>query len=241
MTEPLQPAFLTARWHHLAMLNFEVDPAALAPRVPLGTELDLWQGRCLVSLVGFQFLDTRVRGMGFPMHRDFPEVNLRFYVRREADGELRRGVVFVREIVPRWAIASIANALYGERYLALPMAFEDQLLAPPHALAYRWRRGDAWYGIALRVEGEAQRPDPASEEAFITEHYWGYASQRDGSTLEYRVDHPPWEVWRGLEPQVSGEVGAFYGEPFGAFLQGAPSSCFVATGSEIIVRRGVLI
>jgi uncharacterized protein YqjF (DUF2071 family) len=241
MSEPLQPAFLTAHWKHLAMLNFEVDPAALKAHVPRGTELDLWQGRCLVSLVGFQFLDTRVRGMGFPLHRDFPEVNLRFYVKREVRDELRRGVVFVREIVPRWMIAQVANALYGERYAALPMAFDDALLSPQGALSYRWRARGLWHGISLRVQGEPRLLEPATEEAFITEHYWGYAKQPDGSTLEYRVDHPPWEVWRGIEAELAGKVCAYYGKPVGHFLRGMPSSCFVAKGSEIIVRHGVLV
>jgi len=31
--------FLTARWRYLAMLNYEVDPAILRSRVPVGTEL----------------------------------------------------------------------------------------------------------------------------------------------------------------------------------------------------------
>ena len=74
--------FLTARWEHLAMLNFEIDPQRLAPLVPTGTELDFHEGRTFVSIVGFVFRDTRVRGWAIPRHRDFEELNLRFYVRR---------------------------------------------------------------------------------------------------------------------------------------------------------------
>ena len=86
--------FLTARWRYLAMLNYEVPPEALAPLVPAGTELDSWQGKTFVSVVGFLFLDTRVLGIAIPGHRDFEEVNLRFYVRRKAAGRLaaRRGL-----------------------------------------------------------------------------------------------------------------------------------------------------
>src|SRR5688572_22928209 len=94
----------------------------LAALVPHGTALDLWRGRCLVSVVGFRFLDTRVLGVPVPGHRDFDEVNLRFYVRRaHDDGALRRGVTFVREIVPRRAIALVARATYNEPYCTLPM------------------------------------------------------------------------------------------------------------------------
>ncbi|HKD03053.1 MAG TPA: DUF2071 domain-containing protein, partial [Terriglobales bacterium] len=126
--------FLKADWRNLAMLNYEVEPSVLAAFVPAGTELDRWNGRLFVSLVGFRFLRTRVWGLPIPLHCNFDEVNLRFYVRRMEGSEIRRGVVFIREIVPRRAIATVARNLYGERYVALPMrhrleiAGEDQVL-----------------------------------------------------------------------------------------------------------------
>ena len=113
--------FLTAEWRDLVMLNYEIDPGILAGLVPAGTELDLWQGRALVSVVGFHFRRTRVMGVAIPGHSNFEEVNLRFYVRREGPEGWRRGVVFVKEIVPRFAIAWVARALYNENYVALPM------------------------------------------------------------------------------------------------------------------------
>ena len=109
--------FLTASWTDLVILNYEVPPAVVLPLVPRGTELDIWQGQALVSLVGFLFTDTRVRGLAIPWHRHFEEVNLRFYVRRRvASAPDRRAVVFVRELVPRYAIAAIARFLYNEPY-----------------------------------------------------------------------------------------------------------------------------
>ena len=92
--------FLTAEWRDLALLNFEIEPDVLLPHVPGGTEIDLWDGRCFVSVVGFRFFRTRLMGLPIPFHSNFLEVNLRFYVRREVQGELRRGVVFIKEIVP---------------------------------------------------------------------------------------------------------------------------------------------
>ena len=101
--------FLTANWRYLAMLNFAVDPKILEPLVPSETELDFHEGQTFLSVVGFLFLDTRVIGMPIPLHRDFEEVNLRFYVRRKSADQWRRGVVFVRELVPRAAIAIVAR------------------------------------------------------------------------------------------------------------------------------------
>jgi len=234
--------FLTAEWRDLVMLNYEVDAALLASYVPSGTELDAFGGKTLVSLVGFRFLRTRIfGGVTIPFHANFDEVNLRFYVRRcEAGGEVRRGVVFIREIVPRAAIALVARLVYHENYCCYPMRHR---VSPNGAGAgiraeYEWRFGGKWMG--LRAEGAVEPALPAdgSMEQFITEHYWGYARQRDGGTVEYRVTHPQWRVWRGAKSAFSGDGAAMYGAEFGAALARPPDSAFLAEGSAVSVFAG---
>ena len=231
--------FLTAEWRHLAMLNYDVDPDVVRPLVPAGTELDAWSGKTFVSVVGFLFLKTKVLGVGIPFHRDFEEINLRFYVRREAEDGWRRGVVFVREIVPRWVIAAVARWVYGENYVSCPMR---STVEPPNGgdgrLSYGWRSGGEDHAIDVAFGGPATLPAPGSEEEFITEHYWGYAAQHDGSTVEYRVEHPQWRVWAASEATLSAGVGDFYGQAWAPFLSTEPTSAFVADGSPIVVRRG---
>lgn len=234
--------FLKAGWHHLAMLNYPVDPDVVRPHVPAGTEIDFYEGRTYLSMVGFRFLDTRVLGLALPWHRDFEEVNLRFYVRRRADdGSWRRGVVFIKEIVPRWLIAAVARWVYNENYVALPMRHRVALPAAGGAgsVAYEWQFANRWHRLSAEVAGEPQPLVAGSEEAFITEHYWGYARQRDGSTVEYQVEHPSWRVWNATAARLDCDVAALYGPAFAPFLQGPPSSAFVAEGSAIGVRRGL--
>lgn len=230
--------FLTANWRHLLMVNYVVDPAMLAPLVPAGTELDLWQGRAYVSVVGFRFLRTRVLGLPVPFHRNFDEVNLRFYVRRRVGGEWRKGVAFVKEIVPRWAIAFVARTLYNENYVRMPMRSAERIPGP---VAYEWWHAGTWEGVSATAVGEPAMPRPESEESFVTEHYWGYARQPDGSTVEYGVEHPPWGVWRCESPCLNCQVARLYGEPFAKPLAASPASAFVADGSPVVVRRGVRI
>lgn len=229
--------FMTGEWRYLAILNYRIDPSVLRPYVPAGTELDTWNGETLVSVVGFRFLRTRVLGIPVPFHRDFPEVNLRFYVRYAEGGEVRRGVTFVREIVPRPTIAYTARLLYNEPYVALPM----QARAPkregqvPGRVGYAWRAKSGWNHVAVRPVGEPQPLRDGSEEQFITEHYWGYTSQRDGGTTEYQVAHPRWRVWQGSEPELVCDVAALYGPQFVAALSAVPTSAFIAEGSDIAV------
>lgn len=230
--------FLRAEWRNLAMLNYEVDPGVLAAFIPAGTELDRWNGKVFVSLVGFRFLKTRVCGFSIPFHRNFDEVNLRFYVRRRERGEVRRGVVFIKEIVPRWAIAFVARNVYNERYVALPMRHNIEVRDRDMIVEYGWRTGAAWNCISLRTEASAALPEENSEEQFTTEHYWGYAQQRDGSTMEYRVAHPPWRVWRGCDAKFEGDMSELYGPGLAAAVRSKPSSAFLAEGSEVEVYRG---
>jgi uncharacterized protein YqjF (DUF2071 family) len=227
--------FLTAEWRHLAMLNWPVSPDLLAPHVPAGCELDLFDGAAYISVVAFLFENTRVFGVPVPAHRTFEEINLRFYVRRIVDGEVRRGVSFLREFVPRHAVAALARWLYNEPYRTVPM---DSLIdggLEPGTIARR-----VWYQafdleIEVETNGSAMPLAPGSIEEFIAEHYWGYTAQRDGSTIEYRVEHPRWRVARALGASVTGDLSAAYGPAFGAVLADPPESAWVADGSEVTV------
>ena len=229
--------FLTAEWRHLVMLNYEVDAALLAPLVPAGTELDTWDGVTYASMVGFHFLDTRVLGIPIPFHRDFEEVNLRFYVRRRGPEGWRRGVVFVKEIVPRWAIATVARVLYNEKYDALPMRHRFA----GNTVEFGWKHRGRWSSLRATKEGAPEPLAPGSEAEFITEHYWGYAAQRGGGTVEYRVEHPAWRVWRASDAALEMDADALYGAGFVRALAGPPRSAFVAEGSPVVLRHGVRI
>ena len=232
--------FLTADWRYLTMLNYEIDPALLLPYVPAGVELDFWQKRCYVSVVGFLFLNTRLRGLPIPGHVNFEEVNLRFYVRHQAADGWRRGVVFVKELVPRQAIATLARWLYNENYQALPMRHRLAVNEENTAvnLAYEWKFNGRWQGFQAQAQGSPQPLDPESEATFITEHYWGYARQRDGGAVEYQVEHPPWRVWEVSDYQLDCDVAELYGREFVAPLQAAPTSVFIAEGSAVAVHAG---
>ena len=236
---PSERPFLTAEWRDLVMLNYETDPATLRPYVPAGTELDSFGGRTFASLVAFRFLRTRIFGhLAIPFHSNFDEVNLRFYVRREERGEVRRGVVFVAEIVPRWAIAAVARYAYNENYFAYPMTRSISRTGDAAELRYGWRTRSGPYGIAAQTAGEPALPAEDSAEQFITEHYWGYAKQRDGGTVEYRVEHEPWRVWDASHAEFSGDAPALYGAEFKDALSMKPYSAFVADGGPVRVLKG---
>jgi uncharacterized protein len=237
------PPFLTADWRHLVLINYQVPPALLLPLVPRGTELDSHDEHVFVSLVGFRFLDTRVLGCRVPFHEDFDEINLRFYVRREVAGEIRRAVTFVREIVPRRAIALVARALYNEPYVSCPMRSDIDHAGHDHPVRarYAWRSDGIWHELAVEATGEPALPTPASDAEFITEHYWGYTRQRDGGTIEYRVAHPTWRLRRSSSVLVSGEMSRVYGDALGEILRGEPASAFLAEGSAVSVSRPVRV
>ncbi len=221
------------------MFNYEVDPALLTPLVPSGTELDSWNARTHVSIVAFRFLDTRILSVPIPFHRNFDEVNLRFYVRRDTRTGRRRGVVFIREIVPRRMVAAVARLLYNEPYAYFPTRSAIEADARL-AVTYSWRCAGRWHTLAAEAARPLARPAEGSLDQFIAEHYWGYTRQRDGTTLEYQVTHPPWMVAPAATRRIDVDFVSVYGAAFAAVLR-QPTSVFLADGSPVTVSSPCLL
>lgn len=230
--------FLTAEWRDLVVINFEVAPSILLPLVPAGTELDLWEGSALVSLVAFRFLNTKVRGLSVPFHVNFEEANLRFYVKRPIAGELRRGVVFVKELVPRPAIALTARLLFGEPYQYVPMSSDIRDEAGERHMTYRWSVRGSQSLVSAVTKGEPEPLSVGSESEFILEHYWGYTRRSSTRTSEYRVEHPRWRHWKSPRVELQVDVASTYGEPWARALSRQWRTAFVAEGSGVAVHSG---
>jgi hypothetical protein len=231
--------FLRAKWINLIILNYEVDPDILRRYIPPATELDLWDGKCLVSMVGFLFKDTYMRGIKWPLHVDFEEVNLRFYVKHFNGTEWKRGAVFISEIVPKPFIALTANMLYKEHYSALPMRHSwNQLDEQRAEYLYEWKFDGKW---GNKIGGIVNRNDlkpilPGTHQEFILEHYWGFNKINKNTTWEYQVEHITWNAAIVSEPVFEADIIRLYGKAFVPFLTQKPYSAFFADGSDVIVR-----
>lgn len=232
-------AFLSAEWRDLVMLNYEVEPDLLNRYVPPGTILDSFKGRTYLSLVGFRFCRTKLLGcFPVPFHTDFDEVNLRFYVHRKEGSDDRRGVVFIAEVVPRRAIAATARLVYGENYTYLPMRHRIETERLNMTAEYQWQVGGQWCRLSAQTVDVPTHPQEGSLEQFITEHYWGYSTQRTGGCIEYHVSHVPWQVWATTKAGFEGDSSVLYGRELATVLQRRPDCAFVADGSPVIVFAG---
>jgi uncharacterized protein YqjF (DUF2071 family) len=229
--------FLTAEWRDLIMANYEVEPSLLDEYLPAGTELDLYQGKCFISVVGFMFLDTRVLGVKIPLHIDFEEVNLRFYVRRTTDLDIRQGVTFIREIVPLHAVSLVARIAYGEPYETWRM---DNSREYDHVL-YKWSKREVENRLAVSVGNELGVPAAESIEHFIVEHYWGSTRRSGARTDEYLVEHPPWVLCEARDAEIAVDFGRTYGDKFAFLTDVKPYSVLFTRGSEIAVYQGQTI
>jgi uncharacterized protein len=231
--------FLSAEWRDLVMLNYEVDPRLVNHLVPPGTVLDSFDGKTYVSLVGLQFRDTRLFGFfPIPFHGAFDEVNLRFYVRRQDGISERRGVVFVAEIVPKQGVAQLARLAYGENYVCLPMRHDITANGATKIAKYEWCLNGTWCKLYAHATIPPAPAEDGSFEQFITEHYWGYSAQRNGSSLEYNVSHARWNIWTSTVAGFEGDASSLYGFELARVLQRPPDSAFIADGSSVVVFSG---
>lgn len=229
--------FLSAEWRKLALANYEVDKEILQKYLPPFTELDDWQGKYYVSLVGFMFMDTKLKGFGIPFHINFEEVNLRFYVKYNENGAWKRGVVFIKEIVPKPAITFVANTIYKENYQTLPMKHRWESTEQGLLVEYLWKTRN-WNKFSVITEPMSVAMDVGSKEEFITEHFWGYTKLSSNLTSEYQVEHPRWEVYPVKEYNIEVDFGANYGKDFDFLSQVQPVSVMLAEGSPINVLKG---
>lgn len=228
-------SFLTAEWRKLAMVNYVVSPDLLKPYVPKHTELDLWNGVCYVSLVGFLFDNVRLKGIPIPFHTSFEEVNLRFYVRYcDEQGNWKRGTTFIKEIVPKPAVSWIANLVYHEPYVTMPMRHRWQSADNQLTVSYEWKE-PKWNCFEVVADNVAVEMLLGSKEEFITEHYWGYTAYSPTVTSEYGVEHPRWQVYPVKDYEIDVDFEAVYGTIFGFLSSQKPDSVLLAEGSEIQV------
>ncbi len=233
-----QAVFLSAEWRKLILANYPIDPELLLPYLPKGTELDFFEDTCYVSLVGFLFLHTKVLGIPIPFHKNFEEFNLRFYVKRKTSEGWKRGVVFIKEIVPKRAIAYTAKAVYREPYVYMPMRHEILPTKENVQVGYYFQHNNFWNKITVTAKNTPLDFAQNSVEEFITEHYWGYNRYSKGSTMEYEVAHPAWKMYPVTDFSIHIKFKELYGEKFASVLQSRPLSVLLAEGSEIVVRKG---
>jgi uncharacterized protein YqjF (DUF2071 family) len=230
----MNKVFLTAEWKNLIMANYAIDPAVLQTYLPKYTELDYFDDRCYISLVGFVFDKVKIKGISIPFHTRFPEVNLRFYVKRKEGNAWRRGVVFMSEIVPKPAIVWVANTLYNEKYKSLKMKEACLTVTDSISVEYDWKWKGVWNAISVKALNQPRVMTEGSKEAFIFENYYGYSKQGE-RTNEYQVAHPSWNIYPVLKHGIFCNFEEQYGKEFAVLNQQEPGSVFLADGSAVSI------
>jgi len=227
--------FLRAEWNNLILANYPVPKEILLPHVPYKTELDLYEGKAFVSLVSFLFLNTKIFGFSIPMHSDFEEVNLRFYVKYNDHGHWKKGLVFLKEIVPKIAISFIANNIYGEKYTTLNMRHSYVDKGENFEASYEWNYKNKWNKISAITNNRSKPLAAGSKEEFFADHYWGYSKSSNSKTYEYEVEHDKWEALKVISYSIDSDFESLYGEEFSFLNDTEPDSVFMSKGSYIKV------
>lgn len=223
------PAWMQADWGNLVMVSWLVDPALVEGRLPAGCTPDLWEGAAALSLVGVEFSNVVVKGISWPWHDRFPEVNLRTYVH----GPHGPGVVFLGELVPKYFVARLARQTYGEPYEKRKVTVEKRVRHSEPEAAYEWEVGVRTFRLSVRAEAQAHQVPVGTLEEFLLHRSRGYNSFRGGTTFE--VTHEPWTMRMPLRYAVDCATGAPFGPAFGPVFQRECSSVLLSDGSAVRV------
>ena len=229
--------FLIANWNYLLLANYAVPKNVLMPFLPKDCELALWENQAFVSIVGFQFNNTKVFKIKWPCFTNFIEINLRFYLQYKG----QRAVCFIKEYVPSYIIAGIARTVYNEPYERKNITTYCEKINEKLRLAYKIHVKDHPFTISTTVDDMPYIPSKNSEEYFFKEHSLGVGRTRNGKTLIYNVYHPEWKVFPIRSSFIEIDWGFFFGSVF-AFLENKkPDSIFLAEGSAVTVYKHKVI
>ncbi len=228
--------FLSARWENLIMANYEVTPEVLIPYLPNGVELDFYNTKSYVSLVGFMFKKTSLFHIPIPFLGTFEEINLRFYVKRSEGNSIKRGVVFINETVPYKLVAWLANKAYKEHYIAIPTRNFIVTTGSSKSVTYEWKIKEKWNHLTVNTATENEQMLPGSVEEFIFEHYYGYTKINSLVSQEYKVNHPRWVINKVLDYSINCDFQSMYGNDFSFLSDLTPDSVLIAEGSPVTVK-----
>jgi uncharacterized protein YqjF (DUF2071 family) len=227
--------FLKASWENLIMANYEIEPSILEPYLPKGVELDFFNNKTYVSLVGFMFNKTRLFGVPIPFFGSFEEINLRFYVRKVENRKIKKGVVFINETVPFKVVALLANKLYKEHYISIPTKNTIDITEHKH-IKYEWRVDNKWNSIAVKSDTDKYKIEQATIEEYIFERYFGFTKLSNFSSQEYKINHPKWMINKVLNTHINCDFRTMYGDAFLVLNNQKPDSVLLAEGSQVSVN-----
>lgn len=186
---PATPWIMFQSWRDLLFAHWPVPAERMRALVPAPLELDVFEGDAWVTLAPFRVAGLRLRGLPpFPGVSDFPELNLRTYVRAAG----RAGVWFFSLDAASAMAVTAARTLYR-----LPYHHAAMRLARANGwidYSSRRMRGDAVFEARYRPTGEAILPVPGTLAHFLTERYALYTVLRNGRVLGVQIHHSPWNV-----------------------------------------------
>lgn len=221
--------FMTARWSNPILLTYRVSPDLLRSYIHPDLTPDPWQGHCHVSVVAFEFQDTRLRGRRVPGFVNFSQLNLRTYVRQ---GD-QRGVTYIKEFVANKVVAVIARLRFNEPYRTLDITSTTRSAGDALHIEHRWRHHDVDQCIEVTASQASVIPPDDGSVYHFTEHRWGYGSTRSGNLVRYRVEHPVWAI-REIRSVVHNiDFASLFGADWGGLNDHEPVRVTLAVGSSV--------
>lgn len=182
-------------WANLAFLHWPMPADALRAKLPPELELDTHDGTAWLGIVPFEMRDVHPGGMpAFPTTREFPEVNVRTYVRHNG----RAGVWFASLDAASLLAVIGARATTGLPYFHARMSSRADASGVTYASDRRAARAPK---ASLRVRygptGDVFTSTAGSLEHFLTERYSIFI-KRASKLKRLDVEHVPWPLQNGF-------------------------------------------
>ena len=222
---------MTANWEDLIISTFEADKDILKKHLPQNTELDLFNGKALMSIVAFTFSKVRFFGIKVPFHQKFGQINFRFYVKSKINGA--KGVVFIKEFAPKPIIALTANIFYNEPYFTKRIKFNIDTDNNNKIIKYSYKDID----IKTIAEPTTKPLTKNSLEEFVVDRYVAFVKSKTSKTLLYRIHHKPWRLYKTTHIEINENIISLLPKHFNGIKH---LKTYVVDGSSVSVEKGIM-
>lgn len=178
------------RWR-VTFVHWPADPELVAPLMPLGTRVDVYDGAAWVGLVPFRIVGTRIgHGPGVPWLGTAPETNVRLH---GVDETGRRGVVFLSLDATRLAVVLGARLVFGLEYCWAEPRMREEAGRIDYSTRRRWPGHSGAGGRLVVRPGAVREPGRTTLADFLTAR-GGLYTRRLGRTLYLPIQHEAWPL-----------------------------------------------
>lgn len=226
-------------WRNVVHVNYQIAPEVLHPYLPPRTEILLFQNKCFITLTALVYDQVKFKGLNIPLHREIPEVNLRFYVSAADGSKSKNGVVLLKRIIAKPLLAFAGQLLFQEQYAVMPISYFVRKQSTERLVKYFWKNNPPygeWHSLSVKTSHSSIAFNEDDQVAFLTKPTLRFSGGRSMRTRVSEIEYKVTNVFEVDDYQLDVKFSVLFGGKFQFLSRQKPESVYLLEDSEVTVR-----